>query len=152
MTCLELKSELFYHCKKQVDGRYSKIRQTISNIEESLLEESKSSSGDKHETGRAMLQIDRENAGKQLREIEIISQILNKIDLKATSDYARLGSLVFTDKFIYFLSISIGNVTLGSVDYLCVALNSPVGLQLSGKKAGEDFILNGQSHKITAVK
>lgn len=151
MTATELKTQLLQHCQKQVDSRYSRIKQTIADIVESLLEESKSSSGDKHETGRAMLQIDRENAGKQLLEIEKIAQLLNKIDVKTSSDYARLGSLIYTDKFKYFISISVGAVSIENTDYLCVALNSPVGLLLSGKKKGEDFILNGSSYKITNV-
>lgn len=152
MTALEIKNELLQHCQIQVDNRYSKIKQTIADIEESLLEEAKSSSGDKHETGRAMLQIDRENAGKQLQEIEKVAQLLKKIDVKATSDYARLGSLVYTDRFTYFISLSIGTVTLGKTDYLCVALNSPVGLLISGKKKGDEFTLNGNSYKITGIK
>lgn len=152
MTVIEIKTQLLQECKRQVDSRYSKIKQTISDIEESLLEESKRSSGDKHETGRAMLQIDRENAGKQLLEIEKIIQILKKIDVETSSDYARLGSLVYTDKFKYFISLSIGNISIKEVDYLCVALNSPVGLLLSGKKKGEEFSLNGNINKILEVK
>lgn len=152
MNAVELKTELLQHCQKQVDNRYSKIKQTIADIEESLLEEAKNSSGDKHETGRAMLQIDRENAGKQLQEIEKIVPLLKKIDVKATSDYARLGSLVFTDKFIYFISLSIGTIPIGKTDYLCVALNSPVGLLISGKKNGDEFNLNGNVYKIISVK
>ncbi|MEM0517486.1 MULTISPECIES: 3-oxoacyl-ACP synthase [Aequorivita] len=152
MTAVELKTELLQHCQKQVDNRYSKIKQTIEAIEESLLEESKSSSGDKHETGRAMLQIDRENAGKQLHEIEKIAQLLKKIDVNTTSDYARLGSLVYTDKFAYYISISIGSVEIDETDYLCVALNSPVGLLISGKRKGDEFTLNGNLFKIKKVK
>ncbi len=152
MIVVELKTKLLQFCNSQVDGRYSKIRQTIAGIEESLFEESKSSVGDKHETGRAMLQIDRENAGRQLHEVEKVAQLLNKMDVKAISDYARLGSLVYTDKFIYFISISIGTVTIEDTNYLCVALNSPVGLLISGKTKGEEFTLNGISHKIKSVK
>lgn len=152
MTTVEIKTELLQHCQKQVDNRYSKIKQTIADIEESLLEESKSSSGDKHETGRAMLQIDRENAGKQLQEIEKLAHLLKRIDVQAASDYARLGSLVFTDKFNYFISISVGNISIGKDDYLCVALNSPVGMLLSGKKKGEQFLFNGNTFKIKTVK
>ena len=152
MNPIDVKTELFRHCQNQVDARYSKIKQTIAAIEESLLQESKSSSGDKHETGRAMLQIDRENAGRQLLEIEKIVQILSKIDVLATSDYARLGSLVYTDRFIYFISLSIGTVSIENTDYLCVALNSPVGLLISGKMKDETFNLNGIEYQITSVK
>ena len=152
MTAVEIKTELLQHCQKQVENRYSKIKQTITDIEESLLEESKSSSGDKHETGRAMLQIDRENTGKQLNEIEKSIQLLKKIDVNATSDYARLGSLVYTDRFTYFISLSIGTVTIVNLDYLCVALNSPVGMLISGKMKGDEFNLNGNIYKITDIK
>ena len=152
MSVVDLKTKLLQHCQKQVENRYSKIKQTIADIDESLLEESKSSSGDKHETGRAMLQIDRENTGKQLNEIEKSVQLLKKIDVNAISDYARLGSLVYTDRFIYFISLSIGTVQIGKIDYLCVALNSPVGLLISGKMKGDEFNLNGTIYKITDVK
>ncbi|WP_034259677.1 hypothetical protein [Aequorivita capsosiphonis] len=152
MTVVGLKAQLVEHCDSQVDDRYKKIRRTIAGIEESLFEESKSSVGDKHETARAMLQIDRENAGRQLHEIEKVAQLLNKIDIKAKSDYVRLGSLVYTDKFIYFISISIGTVSVENTDYLCVALNSPVGLLISGKKEGDEFVLNGILYKIKIVK
>ena len=152
MNTVALKTELLQHCQKQVESRYAIIKQTIAAIQESLLEESKSSSGDKHETGRAMLQIDRENAGKQLHEIEKVVLLLKKIDVNATSDYARLGSLVYTDKFIYFISLSIGTVTIGEENYLCIAMNSPVGLLISGKKKGDEFYLNGNVYKITNVQ
>lgn len=152
MSVKTIKSELLNHCQEQVSKRYSKIKQTISDIEESLMEESKNTSGDKHETGRAMLQIDRENAGKQLMEIEKLLPILQKIDIQSTSDYARLGSLVHTDKFSYFISLSIGPVKVEGNQYLCVALNSPVGMQLSGKRVGDEFVLNGITHTIQKVE
>ena len=99
-----------------------------------------------------MLQIDRENAGKQLQEIEKVQQIIKKIDVSASSDYARLGSLVYTDNATYYLSISTGNVTVNKTNYLCVALNSPIGLLLSGKKKGDTFTFNEKEYKITSVK
>ena len=152
MTTSTSKTELLDFCRKQVTLRHSKIKQTIANIEESLFEESKSSSGDKHETGRAMLQIDRENAGKQLFEIEKLLEILKKIDIKTTSEYVRLGSLVRTDKFNYFLSLSLGTVTIENKDYRCVALNSPIGLLISGKKLGDGFNFNGEAQTILEVE
>ncbi|MFC7356210.1 3-oxoacyl-ACP synthase [Jejudonia soesokkakensis] len=152
MTVKEIKQHLLDHCKSTVEKRYQKITQTISDIQESLLEEDKSSAGDKHETGRAMLQIDRENAGKQLQEIENIQKVLPKIDVNATSDYARLGSLVYTDHATYFISISVGDVLVGKTHYLCVALHSPIGSFLSGKKKGDEFTFNAKMYKVTSVK
>lgn len=151
MSISETKNKLLQKCRLAVGTRFDKIRKTIADIEESLLEESKNTSGDKHETGRAMLQIDRENAGKQLLEIEKLIQLLDRIDVNATTDYVRLGSLVTTDKFKYFISISIGAVSLENENYLCVALNSPIGLLLSGKKENDTFEFNGQIIRILNI-
>ena len=40
------------------------MKKSILELQQSLDSETKSSAGDKHETGRAMLQIDLEKAGK----------------------------------------------------------------------------------------
>jgi|TARA_R100000479_G_scaffold165252_1_gene104515 transcription elongation GreA/GreB family factor len=151
MTTKELKATLLNYCKDVANKRFNKIKQTISDIEESLLEESKSSAGDKHETGRAMLQIDRENAGKQLQEIEKLQQLVRKIDINSKSDYVRLGSLVYTNQATYFIGISIGVVTVGKTNYVCVALNSPIGQLLSGKKKGDSFVFNEKEYTIKSV-
>lgn len=151
MTALEIKSTLLKECERQVHKRYDKINQSIASIEESLLEESKSSSGDKHHTARAMLHIDRENAGKQLSEIEKLIGLLKKIDVEKSSDYVRLGSLVYTDKAIYFISLSIGLVRIDNSEYICVAYNSPIGVLLSGKKKGESFNFNNVIYSISEV-
>lgn len=151
MTDKELKVALLDYCKETVERRYIKIKQTITDIVESLEEESKSSAGDKHETGRAMLQIDRENAGKQLQEIENLQSLVKKIDIKAISDYIRLGSLVYTNNGTYFISISIGQVTVGKTGYYCVALQSPIGKLLSGKKKGEAFSFNEKEFVVKSI-
>tara|TARA_R100000935_G_scaffold23395_1_gene42730 strand:+ start:47272 stop:47730 length:459 start_codon:yes stop_codon:yes gene_type:complete len=151
MTDKELKVALLEHCKETVEKRQEKIKQTISDIVESLEDESKSSAGDKHETGRAMLQIDRENAGKQLQEIETLQALVKKIDISSVSDYVRLGSLVYTNSGTYFISISIGQVTVGKTGYFCVALQSPIGQMLSGKKKGDTFVFNEKEFVVKSI-
>lgn len=152
MKIQEYKALLLEKCFLVINNRYQKIKQTIADIEESLLEEVSSSAGDKHETGRAMLQIDRENAGRQLLEVENLQSLLKKIDINIKSDYARLGSLVYTNQGVYFISTSIGAVTIGKSAYLCVALHSPIGDHLSGKKKGDSFIFNEREFTVSSVE
>ena len=151
MTLLELKFELQQQCKDLVNERYQKIHKTISGIEESLKEESKSTSGDKHHTGRAMLQIDRENAGNQLREIEKVLHQVNKVNISTTSKTIRLGSIIETNQANFFMSISVGKLEVERKFYLGVAPNSPIGFYLLGKTEGEQFNFNGRVYKIEKV-
>lgn len=151
MNVKEIKQALFQHCFDKADLRHQTIKQTIADIDESLAEESKSSSSDELDNSRAMMQIDRENATKQLHEVLAIKELLKKIDVNTTSDYARLGSLITTDKATYFISLSIGAVEVNGSSFLCVALNSPIGQAISGKKKGEIFSFNGIETKILAL-
>ena len=70
---MSIKLELYDFCLEFVDNRFQTIQNTIKEIQESLLSETKSSAGDKHETGRAMLQLEREKSGNQLVEIQKFS-------------------------------------------------------------------------------
>jgi transcription elongation GreA/GreB family factor len=152
MMAKELKKVLLGRCSLEVENRFQKIKKVLDDIKVSLLEESKSSAGDKHETGRAMLQIERENAGHQLREIENLQSLIRKIDIVTVSDYARLGSLVYTNHGIYFISISIGEIKVEDENYYCIALHSPIGNFLAGKKKEDTFMFNETEFKILTIK
>jgi|TARA_B110000495_G_scaffold179653_1_gene173200 hypothetical protein len=151
MTILELKFELQQQCNDLIKLRYDSINKTISDIEYSLKEESKSTSGDKHHTGRAMLQIERENAGNQLREIEKVMHELGKVGISLASETIRLGSIVETNQSNFFMSISVGKLETNNLIYLGVAPKSPIGMCLLGKTKGDQFNFNGKVYKILAV-
>lgn len=152
MTDIEIKKILLKRCNQEVSTRKEKIQQTLAGIVASLENESKSSAGDKHETGRAMLQIDRENAGKQLLEVEKLQRILPKIDIKKSTTYAHLGSLITTSKGTFFLSISIGAVIIEESSYYCVAIQAPIGRLLLGKQEGDSFNFNSNEYIINKVR
>lgn len=151
MGAFKTKEALLEACKKSLSNRFEKVNNTIAAIVESLQDASKSSAGDKHETSRAMLQIDRENAGKQLLELENLERLLPKIDIKKQTDYARLGSLIFTNHGIFFISISLGAVVIDDTTYYCVALQAPIGKELLGKKKKDEFVFNGKPYTINRV-
>lgn len=151
MTNTEIKSTLLSECSRIVEERHQRVKQSIRGIEESLFEESKSSAGDKHETGRAMLQIERENAGKQLQEVERILQTLKRITISVASGTIHLGSLVYTSKEAYFISVSVGVIEVHSKNYLAVSPQSPIGQILMGQMEGAELSFNGGEFRITTV-
>lgn len=145
-----IKRQLKEACERFVNKRLETVSEVMSSGRDSLNSETKSSAGDKHETGRAMIQLEMEKAGQQLQNIQAMQTTLNKIGLDS-SDVARLGSLVHTNKGQYYLSISAGSLHIADQNYFAVSLSSPIGKLLLGKRAGDTEILNGMSIKITAV-
>lgn len=152
METNELKEALLQQCFSWINDRHQRILKTLDDIKTALLEESKSSAGDKHETGRAMLQIERENAGHQLQEIENVKKNLAKIQLQTITEFAHLGSLVLTDKANYFLSISAGKVVVENKDYYCISPKSPIGSLLIGKQLGATFIFNKNEIEVISIE
>ncbi|WP_109436411.1 MULTISPECIES: 3-oxoacyl-ACP synthase [Aquimarina] len=150
MIANQIKSVLLDQCQNYVNERLQRIQKTIEGIQESLTSETKSTAGDKHETGRAMLQLEREKAGAQLAEVQKLQEILAKITL-SSSEHIRLGSLVMTSQAHYFISISVGKLSVENKSYYAIAANSPIGKLLLGKAIGDTFSFNGSKVLIAKV-
>lgn len=141
---LKIKEGLYSQCLDVVNGRFQTIQHTINEIQVSLTSETKSSAGDKHETGRAMLQLEREKAGNQLAEIQKIKEILFKVDVSKTLKVVGLGTLVYTAQANYFIAISAGELTVDGVRFYAISPGTPIGQLLIGKRVGETMVFREQ--------
>lgn len=142
MNYSKVKKKLFEVCVLFVDERYKTIETVMQSFKNDLTAETKSSAGDKHETGRAMLQLEMEKTSQQLVSIIEMKEILTKISIEKISDSICLGSLIKTTNANYFLSISAGKITIDLVDYFAISTNSPIGKQLLGKTVGDSIPFN----------
>ena len=147
----KLKQDLYALCVLFVENRYKTIQKTINEIQESLTSETKSSAGDKHETGRAMLQLEREKAGNQLAEIQKIKEQLSKINTSNTSKCVGLGSIVFTNQNNYFIAVSVGELKVENQLFYAISPNTPIGTLLMGKAIGDVVAFRQQKFTITSV-
>ncbi len=131
-----LKEQLLEACNQFVARRTKTVSEIITSYQKALASETKSSAGDKHETGRAMLQLEMEKAGQQLASINQMKMVLAKLTIQS-SEVVRLGSLVVTDSAHYFLAISAGEIKIDGKSYYAVSANSPIGKLLLGKQVGD---------------
>ena len=148
---MNIKQELYRLCKAYVNKRLQTVEDIISSNQKALQSETKSSAGDKHETGRAMLQLEMEKAGQQLNGISQMKETLARIDAEKTSNIAHLGSIIYTNKANYFLSISVGQLIVADKVYFAISVVSPIGKLLLGKQKGEKISFNGNEIKIDKI-
>lgn len=134
-----IKENLYQQCVDFVEHRFQTIQHTINEIQQSLTSETKSSAGDKHETGRAMLQLEREKAGNQLAEIQKIKEHVSKINYSKTSKNIGLGSLVYTSNANYFIAISAGELAFENTKVYAISPSTPIA-QLLLSKTTDDII------------
>lgn len=149
---MNIKEALYNLCIEFIDNRLQTVNNSISDIQNSLESETKSSAGDKHETGRAMLQLEREKAGHQLAEIEKQKQILQNINTESKHQRVALGSVVFTTKAHYFLSISAGEITIDDYKIYAISVATPMAQLLLSKKVGDCVQFRDDVFTITKIQ
>ena len=147
----EIKQKLYDGCLSFVENRFQTIQNTIKEIQESLTSETKSSAGDKHETGRAMLQLEREKAGQQLSEIQKIKEHLSKINIEKSSKTIGLGSVVYTTQSNYFIAISAGELVLDSESFYAISAATPMAKVLNSKTVGDKVPFRNTTIVITQI-
>lgn len=146
------KQLLLKQCEAFLKGRLEVLQNLLSDIEQSLTSETKSSAGDKHETGRAMLQLEREKAGNQLAQLHKETLILQKIDVNHQSEIVRLGSFVKTTQFNYFIAISAGELSIDGAKVYAISPNTPVGKLLISRSKEDEVQFRNQKFKILEVQ
>ena len=146
-----LKRDLYTLCVNYVKARIATAKQAIDDAQQSAGEETKSSAGDKYETGREMMQQETDRNQAQLNEANKLLIALNQINVDGSSPSAIPGSLVITDNGKFYLSISAGALTFNGEGYFAVSPASPIGNKLLGGKTGDEFNLNGKNYKIKEV-
>ncbi len=119
--------------------------------QDSANEETKSSSGDKYETGRAMAQLEIEKSTEQLNEALKQKKILDSLQIKIQSEEVLPGSLAITSQGNFFIAISVGMVSVNGKNFGVVSAESPIGLKLLGQKKGSTFTFNNKSYRVDEV-
>ncbi|WP_234110909.1 hypothetical protein [Chryseobacterium sp. R2A-55] len=129
---------------KIISEKLSEKIQTLQTlIEETRTSnnDTKSSMGDKYETGREMLQQEINNLQIQLNGFSSSLNILKNIN-PVPHQSIGLGSLVETEKGKFFISVSLGEVSLDGEKIFVISTESPLAKAMHGKKAGETLIVN----------
>jgi len=148
---MKIKKLLFEKCQKYADQRIENARNGMALAQQAANEEMKSSAGDKYNTGRALMQIERDKYAKQFVEAQKLFQALDLISLTKHFNKVELGSLVETSNGNYFMSISMGKIDVDGYTAYSISPASPLGQQLLGKMEGEKAVFNKKEisiHKI----
>lgn len=134
-----------------VNERILEAQHEIDSINHSKANETKSSAGDKYETGMAMLQIEEQKATVQLAKAKDLRKTLSMIDPSVKHDKVQLGSLVETSNGVYFISIGLGKVDVEGNDVFVLSIASPIGLQLKDKAVKDQFTFQGKQINILHI-
>lgn len=145
------KQNILEASKAIIDKKINALKEALTEATEAGNNETKSTAGDKHETGRAMMQLEQEKLGKQVEEWEIQKTILNKINLSPLSSIISLGSVVETNRGLFFIAANVGKIKTDEKEVMVISNQSPLGIFFMKHKLGDEFNFNGVVYKIITV-
>ncbi len=149
---MTLKTTIHQHCLQVLVDKQIVLQEALAQATEAANQDSKSSAGDKHETGKAMMQLEQEKLGQQIQDIESQIEQTKKINPTIVHDTIKLGTLVTTNHGVFYVAIGLGKIEIAGTAYFAISPQSPIGLQMMGKKIGEGFEVNGRSYNLLRIE
>ena len=152
---MRLIDTLYQLCLDFIDNRIKSIREAMSETKASADQETKSSAGDKYETGLSMMQLDMEKQAEQLNEAIRTRTALEQVklldEMNGNSTAIRPGHAVETNNGNFYIAISAGQLKVNGQTYFAVSPATPIGSKLMGLKAGDSFSFNNKTYTVARV-
>lgn len=144
------KNQLVVDLKNRLSEKVRALKNDISALVNDSSENSKPTSGDKHEVGLEMAMGELDRLSSQL---DMYKRQLSELELMDFSDRQKVGSgaLVKTDRGLYFVSVAFGVLRNEHTSVFCLSSKSPLARAMAEKKVGESVELNGLKHSILSI-
>tara|TARA_R110002051_G_scaffold317989_1_gene399735 strand:+ start:213 stop:668 length:456 start_codon:yes stop_codon:yes gene_type:complete len=146
------KEKIYQTAIAQVKEKINLLKTERKAINEGILEDTKSSAGDKFETGRETMSRDLMTVENQLKQANYEFDELCRFQaIKEPSPTVQEGSLVQVGSDQYLISISLGQVTVDGQKLFMLSKGSPLGEILVGRKKSDQVEFRGRKLTITEL-
>lgn len=146
-----LKQRLHEQCLQLVAEKVSSIQQAMELLEGSMKDETKSSAGDKYETGREMLKQEMEKLAVQMQQVIKQQQLLQQLNPAQEAAEVQQGALVMCDKGNFYVSAGLGQLVTKEKKFVSISPVSPLAQKMMGLKQGDKFIFNAQEYTLLHI-
>jgi len=132
-----IKHQLYASCLSSIENRIILLQEVIHSAQLSANAETKSSVGDKYETGRTMVQLEIEKNSAQLAEAQKVKRALEQFSPDTKSVTVQVGSLILTDQGNFYVSVAAGCIELNGKSFFLISPASPLAQKMLGCKVSD---------------
>ncbi len=145
----ELKSKVYQSALTLLKEKNRLLKEERNTMLEGILEETKSSAGDKFETSREMMTQDLMTLELQIKQSNVdLDEIQRLQAIKETAPTVQEGSMIKLGSDWFMLAVSIGQINVGDNKVYLLSKNSPLGQLLLGKKKNDQVNFRGKNQPI----
>ncbi|MDG1106118.1 MAG: 3-oxoacyl-ACP synthase [Cyclobacteriaceae bacterium] len=151
MDRAELKLKIHQKCLYLALTKIDSLKSELVGLQEASNQDTKSSAGDKYETGRSMIVLEKEKLGIQLMAAYKLKKALDLINLGKSINKVGLGALVKESNNFYYFSANFGVLDIADVKVFALSTLSPIGQAMLGKTPGSSYTFRGTQCLIETV-
>lgn len=138
-------------CLAVVNERITDLEASILDTQRSSQSDTKSSAGDKHETGRAMAQLEIEKQQVSLGNLIAMRDVLARLDPTVPQERVREGALVRTDRGLFYIAVGLGRLVVEGQEVLAMSPQAPLAEALQRTPISGTARFNGVAHVVVEV-
>lgn len=146
-----MKDTLYRFCVNMLEQKQGQLKKELQALKESADSDTKSSMGDKYETSREMINLEKGKIAEQLTHTEKMLLSMKSIDVDKPSSKGELGALVTTNNATYYIAVSLGKVEIEGKDVFVLSPMSPVGRNMLDRHVGDEIKFGTRSSRIESI-
>ena len=151
MDLATLKLKVHQKCSNLAQTKIEDLKSELESLQEASNAEIKSSVGDKYETGRSMIMLEKEKFVVQLQDAYKLKKALDLIDLGKSVNKVSLGALVKESNNFYYFSANFGALKIADVKVFAISTLSPLGQVMLNKIPRNSYTFQGTQFLIEKV-
>ncbi len=145
------RSKIFERLLSELNLREEFYRAELARLQESKAADTKSSAGDKFETGREMIAQEISKVDHSLQSVVQSRKVMEGFASQETTEAVRNGSIIRIGEKLFMLGVSLGEMDLGLEKIFLLSQSSPMGKLLLGLKKDDPIQFMGKPNRITQV-
>lgn len=142
-----VKSDIRLFVRDTIHAKIEKLKKFMEFTLEASREIKKTP---KYDSIREEMQQEIYQMQKQLAALHELQRNLTKV-LNTPTEKVQLGSVVFTNKARFYISVSLGEFFFEGDRFYAISEESPMAKMMYGKRPGDSFILNNISQTIEEI-
>lgn len=142
-----LKSDVRNHVKEIILNKIEKLEKFIEFTLDASRDIKKTP---KYDSIREEMQEEIYQMQRQLAALRDLQKNMMRV-LNKPTEIIQLGSMVFTNKARFYISVSLGEFFFEGDRFYAISEESPMAKIMFGKKPGDSFVLNNISQTIESV-
>lgn len=147
------RQEVIEALEASMDAGLRRVRGAFEELQGSLEGESKSTAGDKHETGRAMVQMEMEQAAGRLSRVEGMIRQWHALEPARGRQEVRPGAVVTTDQGGFVMGVAWGTFDVPKAEaWRAISADAPLAQAMRAASPGSTVEFRGRIWQIISVQ